>query len=108
MGDIAEKGIAFQVTPEFLMQSAQSMQLAEDKARKELESFQTLVEKTGGCFRGKVQEAFAKEASVLILEWKEMLCCLQNNISQLQEIAQTYKQAEGENADVSMGISDSF
>lgn len=101
-GNIENAGAEFLVTPGELLRSAQMMNEATEKAKKEIGNLTALIGETDVCFQGKAKEHFVKRANILVTEWQELLDGLHNNISGLQEIAGNYENAEGENVNVVM------
>ena len=101
-GDAGSMGAEFLVTPKELIHSALLMGSAAEKAKKELLRLSGLVQETDSCFQGTAKEFFVGKADALVSEWKNLLDGLHNNITVLQEIADNYEQAEGENVNAVM------
>lgn len=92
----------FLVTSEQLLKSARVMKSAIEKAKKEVACFLVLLQETDGCFGGKAKEIFVDRGIEIIDKWQDALGGLHNNVSGLQEIADEYKMAEGDNMNVIM------
>ncbi len=95
MGDVVQ----IQITPEYMLQSAEVMLEATMKAVGAISEMEELTVHTQTYFCGKAGESFRAKMREVMEEWRLSVDVMKENVTELQEIAEEYRKAEGENKD---------